>query len=926
MWRTCVWSSLRYALHATGLTSEHVLKIRGVVATHLRAIACSPRHLTGETNSSLHARLGVLDPVEQLYQESGHLVNRLHALGRNVDSTLAWAPEILQQAERVQQLLQTQAESSTKLIPVDADCEGVPCPHCGIYFLSERALATHTGHKHPEILQQAAATATTLQQGDLGVDGMPICASCGAKFHSWQTLKRHVRKGRCKAMQLPGETARSELVQQEVVVPISRRYQLLQSFQDGGFELVLSHEGLVDELKRHCCICRQWIGDVRHMKTHMRNSHGDLWNQHQALSLEQCGRYSTGVSSTCRFCAGGVSSTNRARHAKMCTVLFQIAFACEIAISEGHVSRRSRGGCLHASFARATGEEAAGAERDHGGGCRQGQESEQVQRGQGKGSLKGAKKKEGDLATGGGDRRRNSNQVEMKQLLKGVAALCLRHEDSLSLLHLDKGFVLFQKTKSPESLLKTMFDISTQWKQSKETGQVTSPLRVVLLKCFVTELQARLEKVDQDEPTKESVIKAGWATQRDTDGLCWPYFRYDPQTKQESVDTSKTPIPHARAVDVLKGILVLLSPDTLHKFHATRPLAEQYESEMISFLIQGRPFRAVVSSASSVGAQFHLVSDGGKTAERAHTTLTAGEPCGQPDVNEVGALDINSARNGFQRVCRMILLNPDNQCYQNSFMLGMLWSTLRAQGGDVSHDACRSGALLGRFVVFCNKLVHLCRQTRLMAHIEWTSLLVDWRRPTQQHDIAEFATHIFQKLRLPAYQGAWHARALDGEVRDIGDTNSPIVMQVDGCTTLQSCISRWSNQSLRHALNEAPRILCVQLERFTQAGRRIRKIFHPIIPGAAMIPVFSGPGADTHPVLYQVAAIAMHHGATPASGHYRCVFFPSECAVNAEPGCENPSLEGCFITDDGVVATPIDQGSSVGEIHSCCYLCWFIRM
>ena len=320
--RLTLWSSLRYALHATGLTSEHVLKIRGVVATHLRAIACSPRHLTGETNSSLHARLGVLDPVEQLYQESGHLVNRLHALSRNVDSTLAWAPEILQQAERVQQLLQTQAESSAKLIPVDADCEGVPCPHCGIYFLSERALATHTGHKHPEVLQQAAATATTLQQGDLGIDGMPICARCGAKFHSWQTLKRHVRKGRCKAMQLPGETARSELVQQEVVVPISRRYQLLQSFQDGGFELVLSHEGLVDELKRHCCICRQWIGDVRHMKLHMRNSHGDLWNQHQALTLEQCGRYSTGVNSTCRFCAGGVSSANRARHAKMCTVLF----------------------------------------------------------------------------------------------------------------------------------------------------------------------------------------------------------------------------------------------------------------------------------------------------------------------------------------------------------------------------------------------------------------------------------------------------------------------------------------------------------------------------------------------------------------------------------------------------------------------------
>ena len=80
IWRTYVWSSLRYSLRTTGLTADNVIKIRGVVATHLRAIACSPRHLTGETNSSLHARLGVLDPVEQLYQESSQLVNRLRAL------------------------------------------------------------------------------------------------------------------------------------------------------------------------------------------------------------------------------------------------------------------------------------------------------------------------------------------------------------------------------------------------------------------------------------------------------------------------------------------------------------------------------------------------------------------------------------------------------------------------------------------------------------------------------------------------------------------------------------------------------------------------------------------------------------------------------------------------------------------------------
>ena len=197
---------------------------------------------------------------------------------------------------------------------------------------------------------------------------------------------------------------------------------------------------------------------------------------------------------------------------------------------------------------------------------------------------------------------------------------------------------------------------------------------------------------------------------------------------------------------------------------------------------------------------------------------------------------------------------------------------------------------------------------------------------SQQHDIAEFATHIFQKLRMPALQGTWQARALDGEVRDIGDTNSPIVVQVDGCTTLQSCVSCWSGQPFCHALTEAPRILCAQLERFTKTRSRITKNFHPIIPGAVMIPVFSGPGAETHPVLCQVAAVALHRGATPTSGHYRCVFFPNGCAVNTEPGCERLCLDGCFITDDGEVAVPLGLNPTVDDVCSSCYFCWLVRM
>ena len=77
MYRACVWSTLSYALHTTGLGPAQVAQLRGVVATHLRAIARSPRHLTGETSASLHDRLGFPDPTQQLCNEMEGVVDRI---------------------------------------------------------------------------------------------------------------------------------------------------------------------------------------------------------------------------------------------------------------------------------------------------------------------------------------------------------------------------------------------------------------------------------------------------------------------------------------------------------------------------------------------------------------------------------------------------------------------------------------------------------------------------------------------------------------------------------------------------------------------------------------------------------------------------------------------------------------------------------
>ena len=648
MWRTCVWSSLRYSLHTTGLTADNVIKIRGVVATHLRAIACSPRHLTGETNYSLHARLGVLDPVEQLYQESSQLINRLRTQGDKVGSTVEWAPEIIQQAERVQRSLQTQVECRKTLIPVDADCEGVPCPHCGLYFLNERALAKHVSIKHPDIIRQAAATASTLNLEDLGVDGMPVCAACRATFHSWQSLKKHVKKGMCKAMQVPRAHERSEIVQTEAIVPVSKRYNLLQTFQDGGLELVMSHEGLIDELKRHCCICRQWIGDVRHMKLHMRNSHWDLWSEHQANALEQSGKYYISISNPCKFCAGSVSFNHRARHAKTCTVLFQIAFASEVAISAGHVNRRTGSGRLLAFASRAEGEEDAGTERGNGGGGRKGQKGDQISCGQGQGNLEECQKERGKS---GGRKWGQAAQLQSG----GDAAVAEGRSGTLSTArrqpeHPTPGQRICVVSKNQVSGEPPADHVQYQHSVEEEQGNGTGnlPAKGSPPQVLHHRASGQIGKGGTGRTNKGRGDKGRMGNSAGHGRTVLALLSVRSPNQDGNRGHQQNSNPACEGHRCAEGYPGLVEPGHVAQVSCNKTAGGAVRVRNDKLLdpcrSQGRPLRAALPSASSVGAQLSHVSDGSQIAERADSTFTVGEPCGRLDVNEAGILDFNSAR------------------------------------------------------------------------------------------------------------------------------------------------------------------------------------------------------------------------------------------------------------------------------------------
>ena len=134
-----------YALPVTGLDAQGVSKVQGLVATHLRALAQSPRHLTHETNALLFSRLQVRDPLDMLIDSAEALLLRLEAL----PVSLSHCAKVQTQhaLESLRQRRQEKQDSSQKLqcIPYT---EGLPCPHCGLYFATQTGLDTHVGHAH----------------------------------------------------------------------------------------------------------------------------------------------------------------------------------------------------------------------------------------------------------------------------------------------------------------------------------------------------------------------------------------------------------------------------------------------------------------------------------------------------------------------------------------------------------------------------------------------------------------------------------------------------------------------------------------------------------------------------------------------------------------------------------------------------------
>ena len=237
-----------------------------------------------------------------------------------------------------------------------------------------------------------------------------------------------------------------------------------------------------------------------------------------------------------------------------------------------------------------------------------------------------------------------------------------------------------------------------------------------------------------------------------------------------------------------------------------------------------------------------------------------------------------------------LFTNRANHCYMNASAAALHWA-MRAMSCQPSDFGSLGPALMA---------ISRLRRFEIPTQHDWKAQLRGWRRPTQQHDAAEFISHVTDPSAV-ALVGRWQARCLErgrSPICDQGSSAPYIGVDITDHSSLQSALNAWHHQHYTYALSDPPRLLCLQLGRFRHEGRRTVKVRHKCqVPKRLQVPVFGGELLECTAHEYILCSGIVHVGDTAASGHYRamCVHSPLE---TVRSGGSSPVLRYTLCDDD----------------------------
>ena len=225
--------------------------------------------------------------------------------------TLAWMIKLCVQGDTLNSHLNSH--------PCAARSADFKCQECGLHFADVAGLKLHQKRVHQ--LPTLPPVKGDFRQHS--VDGMPVCRFCMKDLKTWHNFCRHFAGRHCSVMwraqqealqDTPGQqedvaTPRQDAGPsagferqvsstvdrnqpsegthvQEVDTPL-RQIRALGKPLNQWMEIV-QNTHILEQLKHRCCVCSQWIANIRSVKLHVLKVHPEIYNTAGAAALADC--------------------------------------------------------------------------------------------------------------------------------------------------------------------------------------------------------------------------------------------------------------------------------------------------------------------------------------------------------------------------------------------------------------------------------------------------------------------------------------------------------------------------------------------------------------------------------------------------------------------------------------------------------------
>ena len=331
--------------------------------------------------------------------------------------------------------------------------------------------------------------------------------------------------------------------------------------------------------------------------------------------------------------------------------------------------------------------------------------------------------------------------------------------------------MVFLRADPQITVVPQLHQIGVKWQEKRSAAPASPglPLRVVLLNCLLNALQTRVEELLQN-PLK---LKEAQERMLVTEDGNLNYMSYDVSNHKHQVEKAQAPIPLQQMVG--------RSPPSSARPGAYTEIDRQVScnQETLGEHAGGHPpFHARGVNAGSCSPK-------GLRPLRHPLPPGSVAPCGRLSPPRTHSEDTSSAGRGAGYPLMALRLgNRSNYCYANSLVVLLMFV------GSPSHAIfpAQLAALFNRLVASPGK--------HLWDDLIWRSLLAHGRRPSQQNDVAEFATHLFSRRITchPAFTGQWQARihADEMSIRDTGGAWPLVINEpTDNPTHIQALIRAW---------------------------------------------------------------------------------------------------------------------------------------